>query len=147
MTAAVLRSGVAVEPETEDRWRTAFYALITFGILLGFGLGVREVVHRDPVRLGTVREGTNEDGTPRAQVLAKNYSSHTTYCVIVRITAADRDGLTLATAIAAPLRGEVAKLQPGESLNLAARLPDLTAEEIDQKLSDYFAFVIERQRC
>jgi hypothetical protein len=147
VTSAVIRSGVAIEPETRDRWRTAFYALVTIGMLLGFGLGVREVIDKDPVRLGTVREGAADDGTLRAQVLAKNWSSATTYCVTVKITAVDRDGRTLAEGIAVPLRGEESKLKPGESLNLAAPLPDLTQREIDEKLSDYLAFVTERHRC
>jgi hypothetical protein len=147
VTSAVIRSGVAIEPETKDRWRTAFYAVVTIGILLGFGLGVREVVDKDPVRLGTVREGTAEDGTLRAQVLAKNWSSKTTYCVTVKITAVDRDGRTLAEGIAMPLRGEDSKLTPGQSLNLATPLPDLTQQEIDEKLSDYLAFVTERHKC
>jgi len=143
---SVMRSGVAVEPDTRDRFLVAFYALVVCGILFGFALGVHEVVSKDPVRLGDVRKGVNADGTARAQVLATNYSNHA-YCVTVRITAVNKDGLTLATAIAKPLRGDDAKLAPGQSLNLAARLPDLTKTEIREKLSDYFAFVTERRRC
>ncbi len=143
---SVMRSGIAVEPETRDRWLGVFYVVVVVGVVLGLVFGVREVITKDPVRLGAVRKSTFADGTPRAQVLAKNYTQHT-YCVTVRITAVDKDGLTLATAIAKPLRGEAAKLPPGQSLNLAARLEGLTAHEIREKLSDYFAFVEEHHQC
>jgi hypothetical protein len=137
---------IATVPESGDRWAPLFWALIVAGIAGGFALGVREIVDRPPVSLSEVRVGDDAEGAPRVQVLARNDSSSTTYCVEVTITAVDGDGLTLAEAIALPNRGEP-RLGPGQSSNLAAELTDLTAQEVDEELDEYLAFVTDRHAC
>jgi hypothetical protein len=136
----------ATVPETRDRWAPLFWAVVVAGITAGFTLGVREIVDRPPVSLSDVRVGDDADGAPRVQVLARNESSSTTYCVEITITAVDGDGLSLAEAVAVPPRGE-ARLAPGRSTNLAAELTDLTAQEVDEELDEYLAFVTDRQEC
>jgi hypothetical protein len=139
-------TAIATVPETRDRWAPLFWIVVVGGMLLAFALGVREIIDRPPVILSDVRAGESEAGAPRAQVLAENESSTTTYCFEVTIRAVDGDGLTLAEAVAAPTRGE-ARLGPGQSANLAAELSDLTAQEIDEELDEYLAFVTERHAC
>ncbi len=146
MRSRSVEQTIATVPETHDRWAPLFWTVIVAGIIVGFSLGVREIIDRPPVTLSAVRVGDDEGGAPRAQVLARNDSTTTTYCVEVTITAVDGDGLTLAEAIAAPTRGE-ARLAPGQSANLAAELTDLTATEVDEELDEYLAFVTARRAC
>jgi hypothetical protein len=139
-------TSIATVPETRDRWATLFWIVVIGGMIVGFALGVREIIDRPPVTVSEVRVGDEEAGAPRAQVLARNESSTTTYCFEVTIRAVDGDGLTLAEAIAVSNDGE-ARLGPGDSANLAAELTDLTAQEIDEELDEYLAFVTERHEC
>jgi hypothetical protein len=141
-----IEATIATVPETRDRWAPLFWAFVVVGMVVAFALGVREIIERPPVTLSDVRVGDDVGGAPRAQVLARNDSSTTTYCFEVTITAVDGDGLTLAEAIAAPTRGE-ARLAPGQNANLAADLTDLTAQEVDEELDEYLAFVTARRAC
>src|SRR5262245_19770813 len=92
-----------VAPEiSEDRWHRAFIAFVTVGIVLATVLGIREVVTKPVIQLDDVR-GSEEDVVPHeAQVLARNTSEDTTYCIEITIIATDRDGLSLASAVAEP---------------------------------------------
>jgi hypothetical protein len=119
---------------------------VVAGIVVAFALGVREIVDRPPVRLSEVRVGDEAGGTTRVQTLARNYSSTTTYCVEVTITAVDGDGLTLAEGVAVPNQGD-GRLAPGASVNMAAVLEDLTQQELDEELDEYLAFVTDRHEC
>ena len=38
-------------------------------------------------------------------------------------------------------------LGPGQSINLAAELADLTPQQIDEELDEYLAFVTSRRVC
>jgi hypothetical protein len=145
MSTRPIEMTVAVVPEPKDRWAPVFYVVVVLGIIVGFALGVREIVDRPPVRLSEVRVGDEAEGTTRAQVLARNHSS-TTYCVEVTILAVDGDGLTLAEAIAVPNQGD-GRLEPGANVNMGAVLTDLTTQEIDEELDEYLAFVTDRQEC
>jgi hypothetical protein len=146
MSARSIEATIATEPEPRDRSGPAFYALVVAGIALAFGLGVREIVDQPPVRLSAVRVGDEAGGATQAQVLARSHSSETTYCIEVTIRAVDGDGLTLAEAVAAPNQGE-GRLAPGDSVNLAAVLTDLTQQELDEELDEYLAFVTDREEC
>jgi hypothetical protein len=137
---------VATVPPTRDRWAPVFWVFVVSGMLVAFALGVREIVDRPPVRLSEVRVGDEAEGTTRVQTLARNFSSTTTYCVEVTITAVDGDGLTLAEAVAIPNQGD-GRLAPGASVNMAAVLTDLTAQELDEELDEYLAFVTQREPC
>jgi hypothetical protein len=141
-----VESTVATVPPTRDRWAPVFWVFVVGGMLVAFVLGVREIVDRPPVRLSEVRVGDEAEVTTRVQTLARNFSSTTTYCVEVTITAVDGDGLTLAEAVAAPNQGD-GRLTPGASVNMAAVLTDLTAQELDEELDEYLAFVTRREPC
>src|SRR5262245_58102999 len=124
---------VALAEVGEDRWHRAFIAFVTIGIVLATVLGIREIITEPVIQLDDVR-GSEEGGfTHKAQVLARNTSEDTTYCIEVTITATDRDGLSLATAVAEPTTGD-GTLGPGRSANFNAQFDDLTQEEIDEEL-------------
>ena len=137
---------VAPVPVDEDRWHRAFIVFVSVGIVLASVLGIREVITEPVIQLDDVR-GSEEGVVPvQAQVLARNTSGDTTYCIEVTITATDRDGLSLATAVAAPTTGD-GTLGPGRSANFNAQLDDLTQQEIDEKLDSYYAFVTRQDTC
>jgi hypothetical protein len=146
MSTRSLDLTVATVPSTKDRWAPVFWVFVVAGIVVAFALGVREIVDRPPVRLSEVRVGDEAGGTTRVQTLARNYSSTTTYCVEVTITAVDGDGLTLAEAVAVPNQGD-GRLAPGASVNMAAVLEDLTQQELDEELDEYLTFVTDRREC
>jgi hypothetical protein len=130
----------------EDRWHRAFLVFVTIGIILATVLGFREVINEPVIQLDDVR-GSDKDVTPhQAQVMARNTSKDTTYCIEVTITATDRDGLSLASAVAKPTTGD-GKLAPSRTANFNATFDDLTQQEIDEKLDTYYAFVTRQERC
>ena len=131
---------------TEDRWHRLFIAFVTVGIIVATVLGVREIINEPVIQLDAVR-GSDEGVTPvEAQVLARNTSADTTYCIEVTITATDRDGLSLSTAVAEPTTGD-GTLGPGRTANFNASFDDLTQQEIDEELDSYYAFVTHQEDC
>jgi hypothetical protein len=142
----VVDDDVAPAAVGEDRWHRAFIAFVSVGIVVAAVLGIREVITEPVIQLDDVR-GSEEDVVPhQAQVLARNTSGDTTYCIEVTITATDRDGLSLATAVAEPTTGD-GTLKPGRSANFNATFEDLTQQEIDEELDSYFAFVTRQDLC
>lgn len=145
-------SDVAITRDTagEDRWHRAFIVFVTVGIIVATVLGIREVINEPVIQLDDVR-GSEKDVTPHeAQVMARNTSTDTTYCIEVTINATDRDGLSLATAVAKPTTGDgstTAKLAPSRTANFNATFDDLTQQEIDEELDTYYAFVTRQDRC
>ena len=142
----VLDDDLAPAAVSEDRWHRAFVVFVTVGIVLAATLGIREILSEPVVQLDAVRESDEDAVPPQAQVLARNTSDDTTYCVEVTISATDRDGLTLATAVAEPTTGD-GTLEPGRSANFIARFDDLTEQEIDEELESYYAFVTRADPC
>jgi hypothetical protein len=141
-----VQPGAGAEVVTEDRWHRLFIAFVTVGIIVATVLGVREIINEPVVQLDAVR-GSEEGVTPvQAQVLARNTSEDTTYCIEVTITATDRDGLSLSTALAEPTTGDGA-LGPGRTGNFNASFDDLTQQEIDEELDSYYAFVTGQEEC
>jgi hypothetical protein len=130
----------------DDRWHRAFILFVTIGIVVAAVLGIREVISEPVIQLDDVR-GSDQDVMPlEAQVLARNTSEDTTYCIEVTVTATDRDGLSLATAVAEPTTGD-GTLGPGRSANFNATFDDLTQQDIDEKLDSYYAFVTRQDPC
>jgi hypothetical protein len=130
----------------DDRWHRAFILFVTIGIVVAAVLGIREVISEPVIQLDDVR-GSDQDVMPlEAQVLARNTSEDTTYCIEVTVTATDRDGLSLATAVAAPTNGN-GTLGPGRSANFNATFDELTQQDIDEKLDSYYAFVTRQDPC
>jgi hypothetical protein len=130
----------------DDRWHRAFILFVTIGIVVAAVLGIREVISEPVIQLDDVR-GSDQDVMPlEAQVLARNTSEDTTYCIEVTVTATDRDGLSLATAVAAPTTGD-GTLGPGRSANFNATFDELTQQDIDEKLDSYYAFVTRQDPC
>jgi len=144
--SVIVDDDVAADPISKDRWHRAFIVFVTVGIIVASVLGIREIVNEPVIQLGNVRGSEKGVMPPRAQVLARNTSGHTTYCIEVTITAADRDGLTLATAVAKPTTGD-GTLGPGRTANFSATLDDLTQQEIDEKFDTYYAFVTKQETC
>jgi hypothetical protein len=131
---------------SDDRWHRAFILFVTIGIVVAAVLGIREVISEPVIQLDDVR-GSDQDVMPlEAQVLARNTSEDTTYCIEVTVTATDRDGLSLATAVAEPTTGD-GTLGPGRSANFNATFDDLTQQDIDEKLDSYYAFVTRQDPC
>ena len=143
---SVLDDHLAPAAVSEDRWHRAFIAFVSVGIVLAAVLGIREVVNEPVIQVDDVRGSEEDVVPPQAQVLARNTSEDTTYCVEVTISATDRDGLSLATAVAAPTTGD-GTLQPGRSANFIAQFDDLTEQEIDEELDSYYAFVTRADPC
>jgi len=138
--------GAGAVEVSEDRWHRVFIAFVTVGLIVATVLGVREIVNEPVIQLDDVR-GSEEGVTPvEAQVLARNTSEDTTYCIEVTITATDRDGLSLATVIAAPTTGD-GVLAPGRTANFNGEFADLTQQEIDEELDTYYAFVTHQEVC
>ncbi len=137
---------VAPVPVDEDRWHRVFIVFVTVGIVLATVLGIREIVTEPVIQLDDVRGSEVGVTPPTAQVLARNTSDDTTYCIEVTITATDRDGLSLASAVAVATTGD-GTLGPGRSANFNATLDDLTQQEIDEKLDSYYAFVTHQETC
>jgi hypothetical protein len=137
---------VAPAPVDEDRWHRAFIIFVSVGIVLASVLGIREVITEPVIQLDDVRGSEEGVVPPQAQVLARNTSDDTTYCIEVTVTATDRDGLSLATAVAAPTTGD-GTLGPGRSANFNAQFDDLTQQEIDEELDSYYAFVTRQDPC
>lgn len=129
-----------------DRWHTAFIAFVTVGLILAAVLGIREVVSESVIQLDDVRASEEGVVPVQAQVLARNTSQETTYCVQITVTATDRDGLSLATAVAQPTTGD-GTLGPGRSANFVGVFDDLTQQEIDEELDSFYGFVTDSQPC
>jgi hypothetical protein len=129
-----------------DRWHRPFYAFVTIGMVLAFVLGVFQVIDKPVVRLSDVRATWDDGAVPRAQVLARNASDSTTYCIEITFTAVDTDGLTLESVVGQPTTG-AASLRPGGSANFAAEFTKLTETEIHEELDDVLAFVTGREAC
>ena len=145
---SLIDDDVAITTDTagEDRWHRVFIAFVTIGIIVATVLGLREVINTPVIQLDDVR-GSDKQVTPHeAQVMARNTSKDTTYCIEVTITATDRDGLSLSTAVAEPTTGD-GTLGPGRTANFNASFDDLTQQEIDEELDSYYAFVTHQEDC
>lgn len=125
--------------------RVVFTAIVTVGLALGLVLGIREANQTPVLKIGEPRvrvEGT----TATVQITIKNTSENTVYCPTVGIAAIDGDGLDLATGVALPDLTD-GRLEPRASANYIGTLSDLTQTEIDEKLDEYVAFIIDKNPC
>ncbi|MCE9622628.1 MAG: hypothetical protein K8R99_09815 [Actinomycetia bacterium] len=125
--------------------RIVFVAIVTLGLVLGLVLGVREASQKPVLKIGEPRvrvEGT----TATVQITVKNTSEKTVYCPSVGIAAIDRDGLDLAKSVALPDLTD-GRLEPRASANFIGTLTDLSQQDIDEKLDEYVAFIIDKNPC
>jgi len=129
-------------PKTQ---RVVFMAIVTLGLALGLVLGVREASQKPVLKIGEPRvrvEGT----TATIQITIKNTSAETAYCPTVGIAAVDGDGLDLASGVALPDLTD-GRLAPRATANFIGTLTDLTQTEINEKLDEYVAFIIDKNPC
>lgn len=125
--------------------RVAFLSIVTLGLVLGFALGIREARQKEVLKIGEPRvrvEGT--DAT--IQITVKNTSENTVYCPEVGIAAVDRDGLDLDKGVALPDISD-GRLPPRAQANYIGTLTELTQQDIDEKLDEYVAFIIDENEC
>ena len=125
--------------------RVVFISIVTLGLALGFTLGIREANQTPVLKIGEPRvrvEGT----TATVQITIKNTSTKTVYCPTVGIAAVDRDGLDLAKGVALPDLTD-GRLEPRASANFIGTLTDLSEQEINEKLDEYVAFIIDKNPC
>jgi len=133
-----------------NRWwtpkaqRVVFVAIVALGLVLGMFLGIREATQKPALKIGEPRvrvEGT----TATIQITVKNTSDRV-YCPTVGIAAVDGDGLDLDTGVALPDLTD-GRLEPRASANFIGTLTDLTQQELDEKLDEYVAFIIDKNPC
>ena len=125
--------------------RAVFISIVSLGLAVGLVLGVREANQKPVLKIGEPRvrvEGT----TATVQITVKNTSTKTVYCPTVGIAAVDRDGLDLAKGVALPDLTD-GRLAPRAQANFIGTLTDLTQKEIDEKLDEYVAFIIDKNPC
>lgn len=125
--------------------RVVFVSIVTLGLALGLVLGVREARQTPVLKIGAPRvrvEGT----TATVQITVKNTSEKTVYCPRVGIAAVDRDGLDLAKGEALPDLTD-GRLEPRASANFIGTLTDLSKQDIEEKLDEYVAFIIDKNPC
>ncbi len=125
--------------------RFVFVAIVTLGLALGLVLGIREASQKPVLKIGEPRvrvEGT----TATVQITVKNTSKDDVYCPKVGIAAIDGDGLDLASGVALPDLTD-GRLAPRTSANFIGTLTGLTETELDEKLDEYVAFIIDKNPC
>ncbi len=125
--------------------RVLFVSIVTLGLVLGLVLGIREASQKPVLKIGEPRvrvEGT----TATIQITVKNTSENTTYCPEIGIAAIDGDGLDLAAGVALPDLTD-GRLAPRASANFIGTLTGLTETELNEKLDEYVAFVIDKNPC
>ena len=125
--------------------RVVFLAIVTLGIGLGLVLGVREATQKPVLKIGEPR--VRVEGTiATIQITVKNTSENTVYCPTVGIAAVDRDGLDLDKGTAEPDLTD-GRLAPRASANYIGTLSHITQKELDEKLDEYVAFIIDKNPC
>ena len=125
--------------------RLVFVGIVTLGLALGLVLGIREANQTPVLKIGEPRvrvEGT----VATIQITVKNTSENTVYCPTVGIAAVDRDGLDLDSGVAKPDLTD-GRLAPRASANFIGTLTKITQQELDEKLDEYVAFIIDKNPC
>lgn len=129
----------------DDRRWALFHVVAVLGILVGAVLGILQVLDRPTIRLDGERV-RREGLVSTVQVLATNTSDEEAYCVDIRITALDREGLDLQDVGAEAQRGD-GRLEPRQTMNFVAVLDGLTAQDYAEKLDEFDAYVESSERC
>lgn len=130
----------------ERRRARLFHVVVGLGIVVAAVATVAEIVDRPPVRLDDVRDARDGD-TSLVQVLAKNYSEATTYCVEIRIGALDSEGLDLQEEVVAEPRQGDGRIRPGQSVNFVAELDGISDQELREELDEFVAHVASQEPC
>lgn len=121
-----------------------FVAICILGAFMSVALGAFEVSQRPPVE---VRDPVDERRglVSIVQVEVTNRSG-VARCPEIRIAARDRDDRDLEERVATPDSG-VERLEPGATQVYRAEFTDLSAEDYDEELKEFAAFVWEAPKC
>ena len=125
--------------------RLLFGGFVALGATLGLVLGIVEVRAKPDVRLGDERVRI-EGLVATVQVTARNDTDDETLCPVVRVAARDRDGLDLEDVAAEPDFGD-GRLRPGASANFVAVLDGISAQDFEEQLDEFFAYVDDDRPC
>ena len=125
--------------------RLIFGGFVALGATLGLVLGIVEVQAKPDVRLGDERVRL-EGLVATVQVTARNATGDETFCPVVRVAARDRDGLDLDDVEARPDFGD-GRLTPGASANYVAVLDGISAQDFEEQLDEFFAYVDDDRPC
>lgn len=133
---------MTVDPRVQ---RAAFAAVVVVGSVLALVLGIREANEHPDIEVGDPRVRV-EDLEATVQVTVRNATDDTTFCPEIAVAALDRDGLDLATATAEPDLGS-GRLEPGDSANFVAVVTGISAQDFDEQLDEYDAYVETENPC
>lgn len=121
-----------------------FVAVCAVGAALSVGMGLVEVGNRPPVEVGD--ESEERSGLTSVVETEVSNVSDVARCPEIRIAARDRDDGDLAELVAEPVDGD-GRLEPGESETYRAVFTELTAQEYDEELKEFFAYAREAEEC
>lgn len=131
----------------DERRRTVlFHSVVAVGIVAGAAATIAEIVDRPVLEVGSIRD-TRDGSTSRVQVIVKNTSSSTAYCVEVRMGALDGEGYDLQDEIVAEARQGDGRIRPGQSVNFVGALEDISDQEFREELDQFVAYVASETPC
>lgn len=130
----------------EQRPRTIlFYAWCVVGGTIALVLAVQEARERDILEIvGDVREERTSEGS-FVTVDVRNRAA-VAQCPEIRIVARDNETRDLAEVVARPASDDV-RLEPGAVSTFEGLIDGLSAEDYDEKLREFSAYVYETGPC
>ena len=145
MTAPTTPSRLRSVVHDHSSHRLLFGAFVALGATLGLVLGIVEVRAEPDVELGDERVRI-EGLVATVQVTARNQTDDETLCPLIYVAARDRDGLDLDEAEATSDLGD-GRLPPGASANFVAVLDGVSAQDFDEQLDEFVAYVDDDRPC
>lgn len=129
----------------ERAQRVAFGVVVVVGSVVALVLGIREVNDTPDIDVAEPRVRV-ENLVATVQVTVRNATDDTTFCPEIVVAALDRDGLDLDSAVAEPDLGS-GRLEPGDTANFVAVLDGISAQDFEEQLDEYDAFVEAENPC